>query len=322
MNYKKLKKDIQTYIYYIPLIKDLYFIHKRIKHTKIIMAIIDGDKQILNKLIKSVGNDESSLNDIEKFQQAKKHPLLKKYAKQYMSINTVSNYASIKKVAKLDSPYLRLSDGELGFLCGQKMLFQTKNDVLYNKLWSTIKQNNVTLSIAQAYGFFFKNVVLSGLNNILNSGNQDKLDEFFNLLKGKKIYSAIYTRGSDKIAYQEIKKIWNNKEVCFVTSKMGASYDFVEELFDNIKGYSRIDTPATNAIEEYERILQECTSKPKDTLFLLSIGATAKVLLADLFNLGYKGVDIGQLTPEYIRYMKGGKSPEAIQAEKGSQIKD
>lgn len=100
----------------------------------------------------------------------------------------------------------------------------------------------------------------------------------------------------------KIKKIWSNREVCFVTSKNGR-LDMNHELFDNINSRILIDIPSENAFNMYDDILMQCLNKNLNTLFLLSAGFIATLLAYDLTNKGYQAIDIGHIT--YNLVLKG-----------------
>lgn len=95
--------------------------------------------------------------------------------------------------------------------------------------------------------------------------------------------------------FNRVKKIWSNKEVCFVTSKKGR-LDINHSLFDNVKSKYLIDTPYENAFDKYDDIFLECQNKNENTLFLLSAGFTATLLAYDLTKKGYQAIDIGHIT--------------------------
>lgn len=95
--------------------------------------------------------------------------------------------------------------------------------------------------------------------------------------------------------FNKIKKIWSNREVCFVTSKKGR-LDINHSLFDNVKFKHLIDTPYENAFDKYDDIFMECMNQNINTLFLLSAGFTATLLAYDLTKKGYQAIDIGHIT--------------------------
>ena len=108
----------------------------------------------------------------------------------------------------------------------------------------------------------------------------------------------------------QIKKIWEGRDVVFVRSEDGR-FIFVKELFDNINSFTTIDIPSRNAFSEYNRILNDCKKYDHNVLFFISAGPTATVLAYDLTKLGYQALDLGHLPNCYLQF-KGGKVPEML----------
>jgi len=54
----------------------------------------------------------------------------------------------------------------------------------------------------------------------------------------------------------------------------------------------------------FRKILDGCRKFPKDRLFLLSLGVTAKFLAEDLYRDGYRVIDIGNLDMEYEWFLQ------------------
>jgi len=113
---------------------------------------------------------------------------------------------------------------------------------------------------------------------------------------------------------EEIKQIWNEKNVVFVIAPNGR-FIFDNRLFDNIRNRYEIHIPATNAFSEYSRILSECSQYPKEYLFFIAAGPTATVLAADLSKRGYQALDMGHFSNCYLEYLGEAKSPEHLPME-------
>lgn len=136
---------------------------------------------------------------------------------------------------------------------------------------------------------------------------------FINLEYGNSFFSR------DAVFYElqvdDIKDIWNGRDVCFVVPENGR-FEYDERLFGNIKHRSVVGVPATNAFDEYDRILSECLQQPKDTLFFIAAGPTATVLVYDLVKAGYQALDMGHFTNCYRQYLGEAKQPEAYPMKK------
>jgi hypothetical protein len=92
-----------------------------------------------------------------------------------------------------------------------------------------------------------------------------------------------------------VNSLWRNRDVVFVTSKNGM-LDMNHDIFEGVKIAGIIDTPNYNAYTEYSEILNRCSIYSNDTLFLVSLGFTACLLVHDLCHEGYQALDIGHIT--------------------------
>ena len=77
------------------------------------------------------------------------------------------------------------------------------------------------------------------------------------------------------------------------------------DLLKTAAHVERIICPPQNAFASYAQILEACKACPAGTMFLLSLGVTAKFLAEDLFLSGYRVIDIGNLDMEYEWFLQG-----------------
>ena len=111
--------------------------------------------------------------------------------------------------------------------------------------------------------------------------------------------------------FDGIKNIWKDKNVILiegVSSHIGIGND----LLDGCKMVKRIIGPSKDAYSHYEDILSKCIEIAEETkysqselLFLIALGATAKPLAFDLYNKGYRVIDIGNVDLEYEWFLMG-----------------
>ena len=98
--------------------------------------------------------------------------------------------------------------------------------------------------------------------------------------------------------FAKIRKIWENRDVVVVEGEK--THNGVgNDLLDTARSVERIICPPSNAYGAIPAILDACTAYDKDRLFLLSVGVAAKFLAVDLFERGYRVLDIGNLDMEY-----------------------
>ncbi len=115
--------------------------------------------------------------------------------------------------------------------------------------------------------------------------------------------NALFHRIESEEDVERLRKIWHKKDCVFIEGThtcMGVGND----LFDNCKSIERIIGTAENAVNVYDRIMDEARKQPKDKLFLLALGPTATALAYDLFLEGYQAIDIGHVDLVYEKYLR------------------
>lgn len=110
------------------------------------------------------------------------------------------------------------------------------------------------------------------------------------------------------------KKIWKDRKVVFVEgelTRMGVGND----LFAEAASIKRILCPATNAWEQYDKILSTILelNLDQDTLYILALGPTATVLAYDLTQYGFQALDLGHIDIQYEYSLRNAKEKIAIE---------
>lgn len=104
--------------------------------------------------------------------------------------------------------------------------------------------------------------------------------------------------------YDGIRDIWKDRSVVVVEGER--SHNGVgNDLLDRTAGIERIICPPKDAYGSLNRILEACMQYDRDRMFLLSVGVAAKFIAMELFEKGYRVLDIGNLDMEYEWYVRG-----------------
>lgn len=111
--------------------------------------------------------------------------------------------------------------------------------------------------------------------------------------------------------FEKIKMIWNAKHIVVVEG-VYTHNGVGNDLFDSAADVKRIIAPACNAYCKLPEIREACLKHPKDRLFLISLGAAAKPLTEQLFQDGYRVIDIGNLDMEYEWFLHNATEKEKI----------
>ena len=134
---------------------------------------------------------------------------------------------------------------------------------------------------------------------------------------GRVYYSTFVSRcyyfGQDRSRcddwFAKIRKIWENRDIVIVEGTK--THNGVgNDLFDSARSIERIICPPRDAYSALPAILEECLYYDKDKLFLLSVGVAAKFLALELFQKGYRVLDIGNMDMEYEWYVR--QAPDKI----------
>ena len=98
----------------------------------------------------------------------------------------------------------------------------------------------------------------------------------------------------DRLEYiDEMKRIWQNRDVVLITNTETFQMATACNLFANAKSQDFISAPSEQAFSEYDFILQQAKDKHPTTLFVMACGPTATVLAFDLHVHGFQAVDVG-----------------------------
>jgi len=197
----------------------------------------------------------------------------------------------------------RFGDGELTLMNGGKEGFQESDASLAKKLQEVMDSKCVNLltcipigltmnvkDYTHATSSFWKAYTVLNSNSIKRHivdkekkyGNTN-FTRFYMEFKDKSFETAIRK-------VNEIKRIWEQRDVVMVEgefTRCGVGND----LFDNVRSFSRIICPATNAFSKYDEILQvinRSVRKSENTLILCCLAATATCLAHDLCGGGIR----------------------------------
>lgn len=230
--------------------------------------------------------------------------------KNFIKVQTVDE--TIHELVNSNKSLVRFGDGEVVVLKGSDI-----------KLQKTSKEISEGLKRIIAYPYDGLMVSLQGIFDGVE-GYQEQSRRFWkeHLLFYRRTYrkycnlEKVYANTSFSRFYyvfedkepcrrwiEKIKQIWKGKDIVVVEG--GRTHNGVgNDLFASAVSVERIICPSSNAMEVYYKIMQECEKYPKDRLFLLSLGVTAKFLAEELFLRGYRVIDIGNLDMEYEWYLQ------------------
>lgn len=218
---------------------------------------------------------------------------------------------TIEELLDSNKSFVRFGDGEIRLIEGDKLPLQDADAKLAERLREIIGMCS--------------DVVMVGIPDIFQSLEQYRPESrrfwqehllFFRkkyekyCLKQHQYYDAFFSRlyymyddrELSTRRFEKIKQIWKDRDVVVVESKT-AHTGVDNDLLAAAHSVKRIICPESNAWSVYGRLYEKAVQYDKNTLFLISAGATAKPLVVDLTKEGYRALDIGSLDMEYQWYL-------------------
>ncbi len=216
---------------------------------------------------------------------------------------------------------VRFGDGEILLINGRGTAFQNSEEGIADELRGTLESRQEDLLVAipdvfeglekyipntrafwRDHLFFFGKTYLKHCNKDIQYGNA--------------FVSRCYMIMQDKTVcedyFKKFKQIFKDKEL-LVIEGVNTHNGVGNDLFSQARSVSRIIGPGKNAYAVREQILTECNRFSKETLILISLGIAAKGLVKDLFQKGYRVLDIGNLDMEYEWFLRQAKEKTKIE---------
>ncbi|MBP9866825.1 MAG: SP_1767 family glycosyltransferase [Candidatus Pacebacteria bacterium] len=207
---------------------------------------------------------------------------------------------------------IRFGDGEISLIDGMDLPFQKRYEKLSHELEKIIQTQNKkllicipgmwgNLDIFAPYAYHFIMHHMYRYHHVW-----EKLlipNKIYGDTNVTRHYLAYKNKERSNIIFNKIFKIWKDNDVVLIEgekSRLGVG----NNMFTETKSLRRILCPPENAYSKYQEILNEALKINKNTLILLSLGPTAKVLAYDLFAHGYRVVDIGHIDMEYEMFLR------------------
>ncbi len=231
--------------------------------------------------------------------------------------SVLSSLETIDHIKTTGKSIVRFGDGEFDCMAGKKGPgYQKNSDKLRKRLLDVFNydSDNLLICIPEVFQlehlsdshrtkdsqFFWKNYLVKNfafLRRHLKAGNT-----YGNASLSRPYIATLNCEESGQI-FDELKSIWQEKRVVVVEGEQ-TRFGVGNDLLLGAKSVSRIIAPSKNAFACYDEILQEAKKQPKDSIFILALGPTAKVLAMDLNKENYQVLDLGHLDIEYEWFLR------------------
>ena len=228
-------------------------------------------------------------------------------------ISVLSIDQSLDYLLEKGASVVRFGDGEMDLVAGRSIVYQDFDPELSARLREIMSmESNERLMICLPD-------VFTGLERYsIDAQNFWKVHLYYHLADyqeicrapwyGSTFISRPYIDLEDKTPsagyFAKLKQLWQDKDLLIVeglTSRSGVGND----LFDGARSIKRIICPSRNAFSKLESIKQAVREHADNRLILTMLGPTAKVLVYDLVQEGYRALDIGHIDSEYEWFQMG-----------------
>ena len=231
-------------------------------------------------------------------------------------ISVLSIDQSLDYLLEKGASVVRFGDGEMDLIAGRSIVYQDFDPELSARLREIMSmESDEHLMIClpdvftglERYSIDAQN--FWSLNHLPHF-----LEKYKNICRapwyGSTFISRPYIDLEDKTPsagyFAKLKQLWQDKDLLIVeglTSRSGVGND----LFDRAKSIKRIICPSRNAYSKLEVIKQAVREHADNRLILTMLGPTAKVLVYDLVQEGYRALDIGHIDSEYEWFQMGAR---------------
>jgi len=229
-------------------------------------------------------------------------------------ISVLSIDQSLDYLLEKGASVVRFGDGEMDLIAGRSIVYQDFDPELSARLREIMSmESDEHLMIClpdvftglERYSIDAQN--FWSLNHLPHF-----LEKYKNICRapwyGSTFISRPYIDLEDKTPsagyFAKLKQLWQDKDLLIVeglTSRSGVGND----LFDGAKSIKRIICPSRNAYSKLEAIKQAVREHADNRLILTMLGPTAKVLVYELVQEGYRALDIGHIDSEYEWFQMG-----------------
>lgn len=228
-------------------------------------------------------------------------------------ISVLSIDQSLDYLLEKGASVVRFGDGEMDLIAGRGIPYQEYDPELSARLREMMAmESDERLMVCLSDVFTGLERYSIDAQNFWTAHLQHHLADYLEICRstwyGSTFISRPYIDLEDKTPsagyFAKLKQLWQDKDLLIVeglTSRSGVGND----LFDGAKSIKRIICPSRNAYSKLEAIKQAVREHVDNRLILIMLGPTAKVLVYDLFQEGYRALDIGHIDSEYEWFQMG-----------------
>lgn len=243
-----------------------------------------------------------------------------RYARRHAAPQILSIADTLDRIAREELSVARFGDGEIKLAAGRDISFQKHSPALKQALQRVLRSDRPGFLVCIPPVFADRAFLLE--KHALHW--KKHLSEFRRVwyahlhpgkTYGNAFLSRCYVLLRDKSPsaeyFRRMKQIWQDKDLLIVEgekSRLGVGND----LFDGARSVQRILGPVENAFDKHDALLDAAKRYGQGKLILLALGPTASVLSLELFEAGFRAVDLGHADIEYEWFLAGAQDRQPV----------
>lgn len=227
-----------------------------------------------------------------------KEQYLLQYKPAYPNVKSIDE--TIDALVNTEASIARFGDGEYLLMSGKSIDFQKYSRQIQKKLLEVMNSNcpNCLIGIIE-----YK---LTGMTPYTRDFWFENIYRIIKLFKRNTFYNARISWELSHERINKLKKIWEGKDIIFVTGK-DSEFNVNHELFNNKNSAQNVYGLPNNAFFEYDSLSKAIIDVAKsisNPIVILSLGPTASILAYDLATKGIRSLDLGHITNIYDKSIK------------------
>jgi glycosyltransferase family protein len=220
---------------------------------------------------------------------------------------------SLSYIENNKTSFYRYGDGEIALMMGEGIAFQQADEQLAKRLIDMLKPEQGMDEIKAAIPYYYFNYEHGLIDFVEGFAYAMKKQRRFLLEYCDKDYvyldtsiSQIYQSYEDydfDSYFRRVRNLFIGRKVTLVCGR-GIFKNIKYNLLGECDSVQYIEAPNKNAYSNYDEILKNALTIPKDNLVCIVLGPTAKPLAYDLYKAGYQAWDIGHFIKDYDAWKK------------------
>lgn len=227
--------------------------------------------------------------------------------------NVLDYEGTIKILLEQPKSFCRFGDGEINLMEGRSISFQKYDARLAEGMRQILRENNPDLYVGINYNYFHSSSEMSDYvrrfylidvkphrDFLIRNCNRER--DFYIAAAFNQMYTAFDEMNIDAYYHQILSMFKDRKLVVFLGENVMKKLEY--NIFDVAESVEYVYGPSSDAFEQFDDLLQQAQSYPKDYTLCFILGPTSKVLVSELSKKGYIAWDIGHMAKDYDAYRK------------------